>query len=264
MDKSTPEATEQVAAPVTPDSQVTDSGTTAEQTTSTSDERGESQGTRDVNANSSQPDETSSTTSDDGTASQFDDDLDKWAEKRGYGKLETEKERRIAQDARNNQRDFHKGRGGDELNTQVEDVISNGNDDDIRQEIAILKARDMTRDYFDRNPNAKEYESTMAELVKDEAEKRGDEAAYWLAQDLDRLYTLAKSKGATATAEDIEKARREERESLAQKQAAGVAPSAATTQTAPPKEDAGKALRDMSLNDYWTKKHQGWNPIRDL
>lgn len=245
---------------------------TADQRVETPDEQGLS--SREVDAqqqNEQEPDKQEGNapeqkSSQEETTAKFDKDLDEWAQKRGYGELKTDLERRLAQDARNQQRDFHKKRSGDLTKESDQIYQPNSEEDDdiaaIRKDQARMQAYVTANTFFDSTPEAKPYEAKMASIVAEERDKRGDQAAAYLLSDLHRLYIIAKN---TSSEDDIrdaaEQARHDERQLLAKKQSAATPNANASTHTPAKKADPAEEIRKMSPQEYAQKRASGWNPL---
>lgn len=276
-EKSTPEVTKVTGGQ---DDHSQDTSASSADTVVTADEQGDAQGNR-VTSNdesNSEEGEQSSGEKKESSAQQYDPDLDEWAKKRGYGDLKTDLEKRLAQDTRNNQRALSKGKqeAKAQVEKQVEELYENPNEEDfddpverqnaeILREQALLRSQLKTRDFFDVNPDARQYAAEMTRLIKEERDLNGVEAARYLSSNLERLYVLAKASAASSEVEDaVAKARREERELLAKKQQASGASSAASTREQPKKEDPAEIIMKMSPAEYRKKRAEGWNPIRDL
>lgn len=120
------------------------------------------------------------------------------------------------------------------VDQEVEELYQPGENDDtndvILKRMAVLEARDTTSKFWAENPDDKKYESKMAELLIEEKEKYGPEAARLLAQNLPRLLREAKaSSGAYDSDAARDAGRRDERERLRKIQE-GAADSAHATQ----------------------------------
>lgn len=260
METSTPEAAVQTAgSEEIQNSQETGAQNSADQLTD--DEQGLS-----TRGTSSQFTNDDTTDNSDGSDTQSDDDLDKWAKSRGI-EITTDGERKLAKMARDNQREFHQKRSEGKVQEEVSSLYKQDDtefEDDTAKALeqltlnqANLQAQLATRDFFDANPDAKSYEGKMAEMIKEERDKYGPDAARFLARDLGRLYVLAKSADAnSATDTAVQQARKEERELLAKKTQAGVPQARASTNTAPKKQDAAQEILAMSTADWYKSGRQ--------
>lgn len=202
-----------------------------------------------------------------------DAELAKFAESRGYGNWAdlSERERALVKDVRENQRAARKTpqkKAGEDLRKVENDIyrpqVSDDDDEYTRREaardaqMAQLLASQRKRDFFDEYPDAKELESDMAQLIAEEKERYGVEAARFLANDLRRVYVLAKENRASSDADArIEAARREERELLRQKQEAGSGTPAATQSQTKTKKLTGADIRDMPEAEYKKLRDSG-------
>lgn len=195
----------------------------------------------------------------DAPASKFDDDLDEWANKRGYGKLETDLERRLAQDARNNQREFTRTKQADKVKSEVDKAIRDtkpdkSTKDDDEEELdpaekraneAIALAQEernlrLRSEFFTENSVSEEQSNAMGEILKEKVDKAPDHKKeevydYWTdPENLADWHALAKARTAdTADTSAIEaKAALNERERIAKEhQANGPARSASSVST---------------------------------
>ena len=190
-----------------------------------------------------------------------DDGLAKFAKSQGfdYGSL-TDNEKKALKIAHDNQKAFRKERqDAGELTKTLEDAheVSQDELDDMdpmeariarnEAETAKLRASQKVSDFYNQNPDARGLEAEMKQLVLDEKEKYGPEAARYLASDLNRLYILAKaSRGDNDVETAREAGRREEREELRKKQegSADGGHAQQTNQTPP------KVTRDWIDNEY--------------
>lgn len=244
----------------------------------TSADSGDDDSDVDDNAPSDAEDEDSgdddkSTTGDDddaGKAPVFDKDLDAWAEKRGYGPLENDRERRIAQDARNSQSDFTKRReAAAKLSKAAEETSvdkSKGDDDadplakevgELRTELRTERQNRQLSEFLISasdagTPVSTEEVEAMGEYLKKTHETDGETGVNFLLKDISRWHRLAaldmpaQNDGDTNAAAD--KARQEERARLAKKTAAaGPNRSAKATTTAKAKDEVKSIWEDDSI-----------------
>lgn len=153
-----------------------------------------------------------------------DAELASWAEKKGL-KLDSENTTKAAKMAREAERAMHaKAQKASELERTLDNSISaeaeaQGLSDDDRVEIARIRTRMNVRDFWDSNPEAREYEQAMvAEL----------QAKPHLAGDLESLYANAvlRSGGLSAVKSQGKK---EALETLAHKQQAATPRGSAVT-----------------------------------
>jgi hypothetical protein len=174
----------------------------------------------------------------------FDKDLDKWAEDRGYGTLETDKERRMAQDARNSQRSFSKRseaaaqakKLADNIGETAKDEIAD-DADPLAKEVAELK-QGLTTERQNRQiseyvlamsttktPVTEEVSDAMGELLAQTAKTDGQAGVNFLIGNIGRWHKLAISElGVGDDSTDIDavsdKVRKEERARIEKKQSA--------------------------------------------
>jgi hypothetical protein len=209
----------------------------------------------------------------DAPASKFDDDLDEWAEKRGLGKLENDKERQIAQLARDNQRDTRKGMQADKAKIDVNRAIQDakpepkkdGEEDDERdpaeiraeraEEIALEERNLRLRsEYFTENNISDEESNAMGEILKEKVDKAADDKKsdvydYWTnPENLADWHSLAKARvsGNTDTSAIEEKAAREERERIAKESNAKSPSRNASNRTSGEKSEEERRLENFS------------------
>lgn len=117
----------------------------------------------------------------------------------------------------------------------------------MRSELAQTKASERTNSFYIRNPDAREYDKEMGQILVEEMETNGRQAAAFLATNLDRLLVLAKArKGDLAPDAVSEAARREERELLRKRQeASGGNSHASNTHSSP-----NKVTKEWLSNGY--------------
>lgn len=174
---------------------------------------------------SNEPD-SSQTTQNDG--SDDDEGLAKFAKSQGFDPDNlTEGEKKALKIARDNQKAFHEERQhkSDELRRTEQELHKPDENADELEEIkanyATLKAQQDVNEFYNANPEAREYDKDMAKLVVEEAKKNGVEAARYLASDKQRLLILAKASRGDLDAETAREAgRKQEREELRRKQEA--------------------------------------------
>lgn len=236
----------------------------------------EDQGSEDDNAPSdaeadSSDDDKSTTENDDAEkAPVFDKDLDAWAEKRGYGKLDTDKERRIAQDARNSQADFTRRReAAAKLSKAAADSTADKSKDDddadplakevgeLRTELRTERQNRQLSEFLISSSDAGTPVSTeeveaMGEYLKKTHDTDGETGVNFLLKDINRWHKLASldmDKGTEGDSSEIsDKVRAEERARLAKKTAAaGPSRSAKTTQPAKAANEVEAIWKDDNI-----------------
>lgn len=175
-----------------------------------------------------------------------DDGLRRFAESQGFDyENTTETERKALKLAHDNQKAFRQKSQADSSKLQETAVSTAGEEDDFdnldddaaeiardRKERAEDRAERRTQRFYMQNPEAMDYDTEMAEIVQEELDTNGRQAAQYLASDLSRLLVLAKARrGDSDRKAEIEAARREERESFRQKQEASSGTPAAQSST---------------------------------
>jgi hypothetical protein len=148
------------------------------------------------------------------------------------------------------------------VDQEVEGLYQPDENDDtndaILKRMAIYEARDTTSRFWADNPDDKKYETKMAELLLEEKQKYGVEAAQLLAGNLPRLLREAKAvSGAYDSDAARDAGRREERERLKKVQE-GSADSAHATQTSSVanKKLTREAVANMSDEEYVKRRDE--------
>lgn len=184
-----------------------------------------------------------------------DDGLNKFAKSQGFDpETLTDGERKALKIAHDNQKAF-RNKSNDstvrDLQQEVTEVHKPEEGADVNTQIlqrqAILEARVETSDFFQENPEARNYAEEMRDVLKDERETYGVEAARALSQNLPRLYREARFRRGDFDGDAAREAgRREEREVLRKKQE-GSADSghASSRQSSTPKID-----KDWVMDTY--------------
>jgi hypothetical protein len=266
-DKSTPEANDATNGDQTDHSQQ-GTGVTADDKGASTDVATKSDDKTDAGATGGGAEKT------DKAPAKYDDDLDDWAEKRGYGKPETERERRLAQDARNNQRDYHKATDARKSADALSQTIANADptkgtqgepdpdDDPLEREIAGIKGdllierqNNQRLSFIQKNNVTPDEEAAMSAFLAEKVDKapqakKEQVFRYWSDPDnMDELRAIAKSRisSTTDSGEIVDQAKREERERLAKITASnGPDRSASATQTSSKTEDEARIERFKS------------------
>lgn len=200
----------------------------------------------------------------------FDKDLDDWALKAGHGKLETDKERKLAQVARDSQRAFSRGKAAESKTADAIKTTSKteNQDDDTRTDdqkrLDNIEANQESETYQRRNTEyflamseagtpVTEEEGEMMAKILTEAKEQGDDAMVKsLLNNSKRWHQLAKveisensgDSDSSKTDEDIEKARLEERKRLEKRGQASSPSQSAKTNTPAKQKDEVKAIWD--------------------
>lgn len=229
-------------------------------TNQTADEQQQDTGSDD---NSSESDSGSSSNQNDDDQSSDDDGLSKFAKSQGFDPENmSEDVRKALKIAHDNQKAYRKTsqqkseelrKATDEINdpNQVDEDQSLSSDErrDARRdyEIAQLRAAQQTRDFYADNPEARDYDKEMAQVIVNEKEQYGIEAARLLARNLPRVLREAKElRGDNDSAAAREAGRREERELLRKRQE-GSADNSHSTQTTTPGK---KVTREWLSTQY--------------
>lgn len=182
------------------------------------------------------------------------DELSSWAANKGV-KLESENDRKLAQMARESEKAFHRqSQKKSELQKTLERGIdqeaeANGFTDQERITLAKVSTKLTVREFFDENPDAREYEAQMAQAVTERP---------YLANDLEALYALAKVSDTGRENNLKQEGAKNALSSLAQKQRTAT-PSGAAVQSvgaAPTVTRAEIARRTQSGDIAWLNKHQ--------
>lgn len=202
----------------------------------------------------------------------FDKDLDNWMEDRGYGKPENDKERRIAQDARNSQRDFSKRSEAAAAAKKIADNVTEtakvevNNDDDadpLAKEVASLRS-ELTSEKQNRQISEYVYamsesgkpvtmaeSDAMGELLAKTLKEDGKAGVDFLLKNIPRWHRLAAMDLGTDKVDTdaiSEKARNEERARVEKITNAGAPNRAAKTNSpAKPEDELTKIWKDDTI-----------------
>lgn len=177
--------------------------------------------------------------------SKEDDDLDSWAEKVGL-KLDSDNARKAAQMARDAKRaaneKFQKASEMEKLLSTKSDEVaeqvsqSTGQDVEVIKRLQRMEIKDSVRDFWASNPEARQYEKTMIEVLSEKPH---------LAGDLDSLYANALRKSGALSAAKSE-GKKEALSNLAQKQQATAPIGNAVNSGTTPKE---KPFNELSIEE---------------
>lgn len=190
----------------------------------------------------------SSSSTDDG--SDEDKGLAKFAQSQGYDlETMTDNEKKLLGTLRKNSAEKRKEVEAEKkrkVNDQVEELTTPTKDDDasevLLKRMARLETKEMTSNFWRDNQDDVKYEDKMAELLIEEKEKYGDDAAWRLAQNLPRLLREAKfADGAYDSDAARDAGRREERERLRKAQEGSAETSHATQGVAQSSKKVDKA-----------------------
>lgn len=194
--------------------------------------------------NASEPDEDTSVTEvSSETTSNWDDDVREWAEKKGLDLDNPQDVSKALKSYREAEKTLHKT---SQEKSTLEKRISSGEftapvDDSeaasLRSEIAQIKLENQVNTFWAQNPEAKEFEPAMVEILQDRPH---------LANDIEALYALARVNSGT----DKVSGGREALEKLASKQKAAAVTGNATT-SAPTKSDK---ITPQNV-DQWVATH---------
>lgn len=172
-------------------------------------------------------------------SSQYDDDLAAWAEKTGRPVPATEAEKKLLQEIRNNQRDFHASRQPKDLANGISSAVSEvrpqaSEDDDVdpiasklqqlEYEVRQEKYNRALTEFFVNNNVSQEVADSMGTFLKEKVAAGGHAAYdYWTdPANLKDWHDLAavRVQAVTGTNSAAEQARLQERQRLAQLQQA--------------------------------------------
>jgi len=210
--------------------------------------------------------------SDDKDAPTFDKDLDSWAEKAGLGKLESDKERKLAQIARDNQRDFSKRQASkaqaDDLAKKAADASKTQDDDDedpmvkrlnsVENALATERQNRKVSEFFtamaeSKAPVSDEEAEVMSTLLESAAKDSGKAGVDFLLSNISRWHKLARLEisersDSSETDEAAEKVRLEERQRLAKiSNSKSPTKSAKTTTPAKQKDEVAAIWEDDNI-----------------
>lgn len=204
----------------------------------------------------------------------IDDDLEDWAEKTGRAKPETDKEKALYQEIRNNQREFSKNqeakKAQDALKTDTEEAKPDDSeeefDDPLEERMAKLEAERQAErtarlqsEYFSENSVSEDEAKAMGTILKEmvESEDTPEEKKatfdYWThPKRLAKWHKLAKAElgsGAVDTKAVADKAAQQERERIARESHSnGPTRNASTT----PAEKSAEQKRTDDLLKRWS------------
>lgn len=193
------------------------------------------------------------------TETNTNDDVVSWAEKKGL-KLnpENETELKLAQMQREAEKKMHESTSqASELKNIINQEASQGNygDDQIaemRQQLQVMQATQAVNDFYAQNPDAKEFDADMAQLVQENpALANGG---------LEALYAVAKVRRLENGGEDAIKneGKKQALEDLSLKQKVASTVGAATQKVEPSKGVTREQVRE-ALNNHdisWLQEHK--------
>lgn len=249
-----------------PASTSTDQSADEQQTDSVSSD------TQDTDQSDNDQQDDSSTTGDDSSSSSDDDGLNNFAKAQGFDPDNlTDGERKALKLAHDNQKAFRQTSQAesDKLKDTVQDVQSVEDSEledldpsearDVQRdsEIASLRAEQRVNNFYIRNPEARDFDKEMTEIVVEEAQANGKDAARFLSKDLNRLLVLAKARRGGSAEEAKNQGAREERERLRKRQE-GSADSGQASQTqTPSKKLSRQDILDMDDTEYEKLRSSG-------
>ena len=185
------------------------------------------------------------------------DDNSKWLAAKGIDPSDPDAINKLAKSAREAERAMHqKAQRASELEKSMTDMSDQsieaytpaGQDPDLLKRVQRFEVKESIRDFFDANPDAKQYEQDMIDEMSNSGLMGSPDAM------LKAAYAIAKSKN---TKSDSSSVQRQTLENLAQKQQAAVPVGNATTATTssnkitPDNVDTLVAKNDLA----WFKKH---------
>lgn len=180
----------------------------------------------DESGNSSDEQEQSSEESQNESANdekeEVDEALAKFAKSQGIEDLSelSKREKSLLKAAHDNRVAARSKKPSREIQEEINQSFS-GDDSDTTRRLNQLEAKQKLSDFFIENPDAKDYEKEMAEVLQEERTQFGDDSARALAGNLPRLVREAKFRaGAYDSDAARESGRRDERESLRKRQEA--------------------------------------------
>lgn len=222
-------------------------------------------------SDTTQPD--NQTTGDDTDSSSDDDDgLSKFAKAQGFDPENlTDGERKALKLAHDNQKAFRTKAQEDsdalkDTLVDTEDVSDDELEDLDATEawqrkqdsrMAQLEASQKSTDFFSKNPEAKEYEQEMANLIVEEAKNNGIDAARYLSKDLNRVLVLAKAARGDSTETAKEAGAREERERLRREQEGSADGGQASNTHQAPKKLSREDILSMDDKEYEKLRESG-------
>lgn len=181
-------------------------------------------------------------------------EIKEWAAKKG---VNLEDPIALAKLARETEKSFHAKSGEvSALKKAVGAQTSEADEGSVESEAYPIINRLRVAEFYNEHPEAKDYDEQMAQIVEEKP---------YLAQDLEVLFDVARSRSAaTETLKARQEGRKEALDIQAKAQQAG-APKAAPTgkpQTAGKYTSAD--IEKMSLKEYQELKDSGFNPYTDI
>lgn len=152
-----------------------------------------------------------------------DEALAKFAKSQGIDDLSelSKRERSLLKAAHDNRVAARSKKPSREMEKEVQEAYTSSDDSDTIRRLNQLEAKQKLSDFFTENPEAKDYEKEMAEVLQEERTQFGDDAARSLAGNLPRLVREAKFRAGVYDSDAArESGRRDEREALRKRQEA--------------------------------------------
>lgn len=181
---------------------------------------------------------------------EIDKDLAKWAEAKGVS-IDSEKEVKLAQMARESERSMHQSRQEKSelqktLAPEESYVTPPTEDTDVMSELQQVKLQLAVQNFYQLNPEARDLDTQMAEVVQERPH---------LANDLEALYAFTKSKQTGSQAESLKKeGGREALTQLANKQQATAVKGSAVN-SAP---TTSESITAQNVDSLIEKNGQAW------
>lgn len=187
----------------------------------------------------------------------FDDDTLKWMNAKGIDPASPDALTKLAKSAREAEKAMHsKAQRASELEKSMATVYDEhaevvaeqtGQDPELLKRLQRMEVKDTVREFWDSNPDAKQYESEMIEVVKQKPH---------LAGDLDAIYAVVLKNNQQSLKTEGAK---EALQSLASKQRA-TAPTGSAVSSAPSKPTITRQLiaeKTQAGDIDWLNKNQG-------
>lgn len=177
------------------------------------------------------------------------DDYLNWASKKG---IKTDDTVAMLKMVRESEKKMHQTQTNVEAR-KLREAVSEADTYGGVSEVDIALNRLAVREFYLDNPEAKAYDETMAEIVKDKP---------YLANDLETVYLIAKAKNLKVEEDVIKKQARKEALAEAAKAEAAAPPKKSASTRGEIKEISDEDIANMTLAEYraW-KESEGFNPF---
>lgn len=211
-------------------------------------------------------------TTDDDSSSSDEDGLSKFAKAQGFDPENlTDGERKALKLAHDNQKAF-RTKAQEESDALKDTLIDTEtvSDDELEDldpteawqrkqdaRFAQLEAKERSNEFFIKNPDAREFEPEMAQLLVEEAKNNGIDAARYLSKDLNRVLVLAKAARGDSTEQARADGARAERERLRQRQEGSADGGQASNSHQAPKKLSRSDILEMDDKDYEKLRESG-------